>query len=284
MDRRGAMRLIVSAAQNYSAPRVSPDGRHIAVGIGQPPYTSDIWVYDTVSRTLTRLTSGGASGQPEWTPDGRRITWTSVAPGREGVWWQPWDASAPAELLVPGGRGAQFGPRGDFVLTMFDMGNTAQLRMVPIPLDPRRPAQVILPSATANASFRLSPDGHWLAYDSDETGQREVYVQRFPGPGGRLQISSGGGVLPRWAPNGKELFYVIPAFAMMSATIETIPELTVVRRDSLFSTVGTRNSFDVMPDGNHFVTARATDATTVPILVFGWADRVREKVAAASKK
>ncbi len=285
LDRRGGSRPVVPTVQQaYAGPRISRDGRHIAIGIGQPPYTSDVWVYTIASGTTTRFTSGGVSGSPEWTPDGRRIAWTSAAAGHEGVWWQPWDQSTPAELLVPGARGANFTKGGDTLLATFEVPNGLELRQVTLPFDPRQPPHVVLPPAPGDRQPRLSPDGRWLAYLSDDTGLREVYVQAFPGPGGRFQISTGGANWPTWSPNGKELFYVSPGCCMISATLVTAPELTVLRRDTLFSVIGTRGGYDVTADGNHFITSRQAGGSGVPVVVFGWLDEVRERVDAANKK
>src|SRR4051794_24601805 len=211
LDRRGASRPVVATVQQtYAGPRISRDGRHLAIGIGQPPYTSDVLVYNIASGTTSRFTTGGVSGSPEWTPDGRRIAWTSAAAGHEGVWWQPWDQSTPAELLVPGARGVNFTKGGRVLLATFEVPNGLELRQVALPFDPRQPPHVVLPAAPGDRQPRLSPDGRWLAYLADDTGIREVYVQAFPGPGGRFQISMGGANWPIWSPNGKELFYVSP--------------------------------------------------------------------------
>jgi serine/threonine-protein kinase len=285
LDRRGLPDTVFSTVQKaYATPRVSPDGRRIAVAVGQPPYSSDIWVYTIVSKTMTRLTTGGVNGMPEWTPDGRRIAWTSATAGHEGVWWQPWDQSAPAELLVPNGRGATFTPHGDAVLTTVEVLKGLELRLITLPLDAHQPARVVLPPTPGDRQPRFSPDGHWLAYLSDETGPREVYVQAFPGPGGHFQVSTGGGNAVMWSPSGKELFYVTPGCCIVSATIATTPEFAVLRRDTLFSMIGMRGGFDVTRDGDHFITSREAGGAGVPVVMFGWADEVRERVEAANRK
>jgi hypothetical protein len=165
-----------------------------------------------------------------------------------------------------------FGPRSDFVLTRFAAPNGAgdDVRLVTLPFDSTKPAVPVLPSSVDERQLSLSPDGRWLAYVASDAGARQVYIQRVPGPGSRIQVSTVGGVNPRWSPNGKELFYVAPACCLMSATIATSPELSVVRRDSLFSVRGISTGISLTPDGNHFVTARLnSEDVSNPIIVFG---------------
>jgi serine/threonine-protein kinase len=294
VDRRGVAKGTLSDIASYRDLRVSPDGRRVAMTVGPPPYSSDIRVYDFVSGTLTPLTSGGTNTNAAWTPDGRRIAWTSIGqpnatagnPSTGGVWWQAWDGGTPPELLVPGAEGARFTPSGDTVIASFDVGNATELRLVPLPFDPRRPATVILPARPEPRQPRLSPDGRWLAYTSTEAGARHVYIQPFPGPGGRFQISNRGGTEPVWGSRPTELFYRSGA-AIMAATLTLSPSVTVVRRDTLFVTDAilsvVATTYDAMPNG-HFVMVKGVMSTTPPVIVFGWVDEMKETVAAAEKE
>jgi Tol biopolymer transport system component len=294
MDRHGAPRIVVPGRSVANAqPRISPDGRRIAIAIGYPPYASDIWVYDIASKTLTPLTTNGTSDRPEWTPDGRRIAWTSNARGSSlghtgdrGIWWQPWDASSPAEFLLPDFGGAKFSPRQDFLVAGTSVGAGSETRLVRLPIDPKQPSTLLM-AAGVFRQFRLSRDGHWLAYVSDESGLQETYIQPVPGPGGRLQISSGGGAEPVWSPSGRELFYRSGP-ALISATITLSPQPAVIRRDTLFKTNAALGvieaAYDVAPDGQHFIMLLPPSATPSPILIQYWTDEVRAKVASASPR
>ncbi len=224
--RDGKMRTLSPDFRYYRHPRVSPDGRRIATSIA-----SDIWVHDIAANTLTRLTTTASVSVPFWTPDGRRIVFTSATGDSVGVWWQPWDASTPAERIHPQSRASDLTPDGRFLITTMLESGRGWLRAVPMRDSARKP--ITLLSSDIPRQARLSRDGHWFAYISEETGRPEVYVQPFPGPGGRYQVSSGGGVEPVWSPNGNELFYRAGQ-ALISAKLATVPELAVVRRDTLF--------------------------------------------------
>ena len=280
VNRQGATQVLLSDVQGYVTPRVSPDGRRIALAIPEPAQAAwHIWVYDRVSTTMTRLTSGGRNVGPAWAPDGRRVAWTVTGGGPAvGVWWQPADGSTPPERLSAG-QGVAFAPRGDALLTTVGAGDSLDLRLVPLRAGPTDRGRSIL-RASAPTAARLSPDGRWLAYAASQAGVREVYVQPFPGPGGRVQISSGGGAEPVWAPDGPTLFYRAGR-SLVAATLATSPELAVRRRDTLFvmdaPPAGPVASYDVTPDGQQFVFPQFAGVASAPVVVLGWADRLRER-------
>jgi serine/threonine-protein kinase len=279
--RDGKLRALRPESRFYRHPRVSPDGRRIAMSI-----SSDIWVYDIAANTLARLTTTRAATSPDWTPSGHRIAFTSVGSDSPGVWWQPWDASAPAERLQPGSRGTVFTPNEDYLITMVPEAGKWWIRALPLKGDSARKAITLLVSDIPRQA-RLSHDGRWLAYISEETGRPEVYVQPFPGPGGRYQVSSGGGIEPIWSPIQSEIFYRGGAW-LISATLRTTPELSVVRRDTLFAMNAlsgeVQPGYDVFPDGKRFVFPRIVSSDAAPVLVMGWLDEVRERMAAATRK
>lgn len=279
--RDGTMRNMRAESRFYRHPRVSPDGRRIAMSI-----SSDVWVFDIAANTLTRLTTHGLANTSDWTPDGRRIAYTTLAGESTGVWWQPWDASAPAERISPRTRGSAFTPKMDYMITTVPEAGRFWLRAVPFGGDTSGKTISVMPSDIPRQA-RLSRDGRWLAYVSEETGMPEVYVQPFPGPGGRYQVSSGGGVEPLWSADGSEVFYRGGA-ALIAAKIAREPEWAVVRRDTLFVMNAlpgeVQPGYDVFPDGKRFVFPRIVSSDAAPVIVTGWLDEVRERMAAATKK
>ena len=281
VDRRGNRRLLTEEARQFRTPRVSPDGRRVAVTVGDMSGGTDVWVYDIPSTTLSRVTRSGNMGFPEWTPDGRRLAWTD-GPLRQ-VLWQPSDGSRPPDRLISGGRGVLFTHGGDSAITSVGPLTGPDWKLVALPADAATGGRMIFPSAVMPQP-RLSPDGHWLAYVSDQSGTREVYIQAFPGPGARVQVSSGGGTEPVWHPNGRELFYRTTT-VLMSAALAVTPELSVVRRDSLF-VIGLSEpthvaNYDVMRDGDHFIALRPRSEGSPPTAVVNWTTELRERMAAA---
>jgi Tol biopolymer transport system component len=278
--RDGKMRALRPESRFYRHPRVSPDGRRIAMSIA-----SDIWIHDMGANTLARLTTAGSATTPDWTPDGQRVAFTSLRRDSAGVWLQPWDASAAAERISPMSRGAVFTPNESYFLTTLPESGNWWVRAIPLRDRSLEPFNVMTSEIPRQA--RLSHDGRWLAYASEETGTSEVYVQPFPGPGGRYQISAGGGVEPMWSRTKNELFYRGGPW-LISATINTTPELSLVRRDTLFAMNAlsgeVQAGYDVFPDGNRFVFPRIVSRSSAPILVLGWLDEVRERMAAATGK
>jgi eukaryotic-like serine/threonine-protein kinase len=253
VDRSGVEAYLGSDSGRIASPRVSPDGRRIALALEGT--SSDIWLKDLLNGSLTRVTTNGTDERPEWTTDGQRIAYLSRTTASVRV--QPWDGSGTAEDLLPANANAfeiSFGPPGGWLATRLQNAQQRDIHIAPI--DSPRALRPFLVTPAEETAPRVSPDGRFLAYVSDETGRREVYVRPLPGPGGRVQVSLAGGDEPMWARNGSELFYRAPGY-MAAARIAMEPALDVAGRDSLFPDPYVRSpthaQYDVFPDGSGFV-------------------------------
>jgi len=275
VDRGGRERVLPFPPGLLSDPRYSPDGRRLALVVGQPPAT-DVWIYDLSSQTMSKLTSNGRNSSPAWSPDGRRIAWMIPSGVAPGVYWRATDASDAESPIVPGGLGVAFTPDGKYALT----GKSSMQTLVAARLDSSRAQTQIIPTF-GPPSPTVTHDGRWMAFVSQASGRPEVYVRQLFGPGGQYQISSGGASEPAWNPRGGELFYV-GGGKLISATIALTPEPHVVRRDTLFSmaayAAGSDRHYDVSSDGQRFVVAKSADRGSQPVIAVGWVDEVRARV------
>jgi serine/threonine-protein kinase len=254
VSRAGQVSRIPGEPRHFANPRFSPDGRRLAVGITDAAsLAKDVWILDLVQQTWSRLTTDGISNRPIWTPDGRRVIYSS----NDDLWWVASDGSGkPDSLLVA--NGARFGgsvtPDGRAVIFQESGSDRQGIRR--LAFDSAPASEQILPGSFGESAPALSPDGRWLAYQSNETGRPEVYVRPYPGMGGRVSISLEGGAEPVWARSGRELFYR-SGDSLMAVTVEAGATLAVTGRRSLFKgpfmNGGSFREYDVTPDGEHFI-------------------------------
>jgi serine/threonine-protein kinase len=283
VDRNGLEQPLPSAARQYSRPRLSPDGSRIAVEIG-----SHTWVYDIRQDTLTRLLlEPGAIDSPVWTPDGRRVVVRIVpAPGPGMIVWKNADGSGAAEELSRGGGVPQhFSPDGRLLVLQRNTDKTLRDVWV-LSLDDRQMMPVVQ-SPRTDVAPRFSPDGRWLAYVSDESGRPEVYVQPYPGPGGKRQVSLDGGTEAMWHPNGRELFYRLGR-RFIAVPIATEPTFSIGKPQTLFEADYAASEFpltspgyDLSVDGQRFLVAKDVEPPPTQInVIVNWVDEVRRRLAA----
>jgi Tol biopolymer transport system component len=304
VDRKGAEQPLKAAAHAYRNPRISPDGRRMAVEIDdQGP---QVWTYDLSRETLTRLTfQGSYNGIPEWTPDGKRIAFQSNSAGPQNLFWQPSDGSGGPERLTSGEVSNpspnSFSSDGQWLI--FSDNNTTTSRDIWVLRlsDPSagsgqgRKAQPFLKTPADESAASFSPDQKWLAYSSDESGRREIYVQPYPGPGGKWQISTDGGQEPVWNPNGRELFYrsgskIMAVDVNQSRDREgagVVPTgFSAGTPRMLFEgpylpTPGSLPNYDVSPDGQRFLMVKPTEqeaAATQIHVVLNWFEELKRRV------
>ncbi len=281
VNRNSAEQQLAAPAQDYDKLRLSPDGQRVAVEHGD-----QIWLYDLSRDTLSRLTFEGASNEsPVWSPDGKRIAFASSLGGPQNLFWQLADGSGGRERLttsdyihVP----YSWSPDGQ-LLAFIEINPVTQRDIWVLRLGDRR-AQPFLRTPYNEFAPSFSPDGRWLAYASDESGRLEIYLQPYPGPGGKWQISTEGGTDPIWNHNGRELFYSI-GNKMMAVDVATRPSFAAGKPRVLFegqyATPGRPLSgitFDVSPDGQRFLmTKQATSAPQINV-VLNWFEELKQKV------
>jgi len=253
---------------------VSPDGTQLVVDLfDNVGGTADLWIYDVARRIRTRFTFDPTNDQSGiFSPDGSRIVFASNRGGAASLYVKSVGGASNEEILVASDTDAYptaWSPDGRYVVYMrTDTSATGDLWMVPLDGSEPRP---LLDSRYGEYSGRLSPDGHWLAYVSDESGQMEVYVTSFPTPGRKWQISSGGGTSPEWGPRGDGIFYVGSNTFHFVETEEKGGTFAVGTTRNLFES-NTVLSYRVLPTGDQFVLLEDADEGSVsPLtLVTDW--------------
>jgi Tol biopolymer transport system component/DNA-binding winged helix-turn-helix (wHTH) protein len=241
-------------------PRISPDGRRIAVTIAEPA-GANVWVYDTERGTLTRVTFDGSQNQAAvWSRDGGTLTFRSNRTGPFNLFRQPADGSGPAEPLVTTEHNVFTGswsPDGhELLFQRHTYAAGYDIWLLSVAKGTSRP---FLDGRFGEWDGIFSPNGRLVAYASNESGRLEVYVCTYPGREVRRQVSNAGGNSPVWARNGRELFY-LNGDKMMSASVATTPKLTIGVPKMLFegeyTFAGHLANYDVTPDGSGFVMVR----------------------------
>jgi serine/threonine-protein kinase len=285
VDRTGLAKTISAPPKDYASPRLSPDGRLLAIQVTEMR-VPDIWIYEFARNTLTRLTFGpGNSAAPLWTPDGRRVVYRTrvTSPsfrskladgsGKEAILLGKEfdDPAATPYSLSPDGKTLLFGVSGIQALS----------------LDGSNKIQPFLQSAFNLAGAQFSPDGRWIAYSSDESGRRELYVQPFPGPGGKWMVSTEGGQYLRWAPNGREIFYR-NLDKMMAVPVETQPAFKAGTPHMLFQSTGYLGlaNYDVAPDGQHFLMIKQEESAATPKelnVILNWPEELKRRAPPGKK-
>lgn len=279
VNRQGKAEALGAPVRTYQYPRLSPDRERVVVSAISET-THDLWLYDLRrgTPTLSRLTFGGDNLFSIWSINGERVFFGSIgSEGNSNLFSKPADGSEEAEPLTTNSY-AQYptsiSPDGRTLL-FSQVGSGTRVDIWALPLDGKSELQAFLKTASYETQASFSPDGERVAYRSHESGTAEIYVRDFPGPGGKRQISTGGGEGPLWADDGHELFYRMDD-KMMSVEIETQPTFSHSTPKVLFEGAYVRGgeapNYDVAPDGR-FLMIRETEETaaqTKLIAVHGW--------------
>jgi serine/threonine-protein kinase len=282
VDERGTSTPLLAERARYAHPRLSPDGKRLAIDITSGS-TTDLWTFDVASGTPTRLTTSDNNDRPEWTADGTRLLYLSTRGGDDySIWWQPADGSGPAEQLFRGPnavREVSLTPDGRSLIYREDHPDSLRdIRMAPVG---RKDSSTALVSSRFDELMpRLSPDGRWLAYQSNESGQYEIYVRPFPQGGGRITISNGGGTEPIWSRDAR-LFYR-HGRDLVAVSYSANPAFAVTSRKVLFSGSYELHLFhpnyDVTADGKHFIMIEPGNEEVQVVVVVNWIEELRRRL------
>jgi serine/threonine-protein kinase len=281
VDRTGAVQPITDLRRGYEDLHLSPDGRRVALTIEEAgPYSAaNVWLADIGRGTLTRLTFEGYSRDPVWAPDGTAVIFGSKRGASEfGLYRQNVGGQAEAELVwaspVPIWPDPQSWSHDGRTLVFSTKAKDTAEDIWTLSLEGDRAAKPWLQTSANEWAGRLSPDGRWMAYNSDESGQAEVYVQPFPGPGGKWLASQGGGGFNAiWSRDGRRLYFR-RGDQILETDVDTASGFTLGTPRILFSGryLATGRDFDVSPDGTRFVMMRNDDprSTTTLHVVLNW--------------
>ena len=295
VDRTGKEEPVAAPPRAYQHPRLSPDGTRVA--LSSTDQENDLWIWDLGRAMLTRLTiDPGQHMNPVWTPDGRRIIFSSTGGGAPipNLWWQAADGTGAAERLTTSTNG-QFvtGITPDGTAVVFNEGTpTMGADLLQLALDGTRRVTPLLQTKFDERNGIVSPDGRWLAYESNSSGPTEIYVRPFPNVGGgQWEVSTAGGTRPLWSRSGKELFYVGADGALLRVPVEPsgatwnagTPAKLLEGRYYTGAGSGGVRTYDVSADGQRFLMIKApgTDASAAPpalIVVQHWDEELKRLV------
>ena len=295
VDRSSQVQPLALPVRAYLSPRISPDGHRVVLWTQGD---RNVWVYDLARGMLTRLTSEGRNARAIWTPDGTRVTFGSSTGGNENIFWKPADGSGPAERLATSDSlqyPAAWSPDGQ-TLAFVESRPETGLDIWVLPFSGDRRPSAIIQTRFSEAYADFSPDGQWLAYASNESGRNEVYVQPYPGPGPRQQVSTDGGTAPAWSRDGRELFYTTTQTRGGQATFTKMMAVSVGLRSTFtagaprvlfqdnYGASAVVRGYDVTADGRRFLMVQQKKRPPVSasemILVQNFLEELKARVPA----
>ena len=281
VDMAGKAQPFGTQERGFEDLSVSADGKRIVATVVENA-SADLWIYNRERDALTRLTQKGDCGDPLWSPDGNHVIYATPA----SLYSVAADGSSPPELLNSGqwGEANSFSPDGGELLysTFSPAANDAALWLLPIKAG--APPKQMFPGVAHVYDARFSPDGHWIAYVSAQSRRSQVYLQAYPGPGERVQVSTDGGLEPVWGPNGSELYFRT-ATKLMAVDVKSQPMLTVGKPRLFFEGEYrlSHHDYGLLPDGRHYIMIQPGGKRPPAELhvVVNWAEEVRARLASA---
>jgi serine/threonine-protein kinase len=295
VDRNGHTEPVSLAPKSYLHPRLSPDDRRLAIEVEGPSH--DLYIYDFDRGVFANITTDGVSHWPVWSPDGKQLAYRSGEMVHWRIWRVPADRSAAPQQVPATGvtqNAESWSPDG-LTIAYTGAGPGVPPSIMVVHLHGSNQAVTVDRQKAPEGSPKFSPDGRWLAYCSNESGKPQVYVQSFPGPGPKIQVSNDGGTDPVWKRQGGELYYR-NGDSMMAVVVATAAKFEAGRPQELWkgrfshgmsSSCGppgtTSSNYDVTADGKRFLMIKDDDqdraASKQIVVVLGWAGEL-ERMAA----
>ncbi len=277
IDRSGKTQPFGFKPGLYQSPRFSPDGHKLAITVRLP--NPEIWIYDLDRGAFQQMTSApGENEIPVWSPDGKQIAYASN--GRKQAYVFPVDGDSPERAIadIPNHFHLQSWSPDGSLIALENYGKPGVTDIWMLPTADHHPPYLYLSNAGYPA---FSPDGHWLAYVSNSSSAENVYIQRFPGPGDRIQVSSEDGDEPVWSRDGRELYYA-SGNTLYSVSVATAPKLAIGKPEIVFRSQLWRSNiagpnYDVAPDGKRFLmmdSGKESELTQIHVIL-NWAAQLK---------
>ena len=289
VDRQGREESLGAPARQYVYPRISPDGNRVALDVNMAGFERDIWIWDRRRETLELFTKDPAHNPlVAWSPDGRNLAFGSERSGVSNVYLQAADGSGEPLRLVASDAlhmPISFAPDGQLLVSVAVLGQQRDIHLMRV--DGKREIRPVIHGPANELWAEVSPDGKWIVYDSDESGQFEVYLRSFPEPysGARWQLSTGGGSQPMWSHDGREIFFRDFDGAMLAVPVTPGAAFKPGKAVKLFD--GSRyagaagrgggRAYDVTADGSRFLMLLHNEQESAPelVVVTNWFDELR---------
>jgi Protein kinase domain/WD40-like Beta Propeller Repeat len=294
VDRQGHETPIPAPPRNYAFPRLSPDGKRLAIYI--PDQEVDIWLWDLARETLTRATfDPSVDVFPVWSADGRQLLFSSSRADAVNLFAQPADGSGDVTRLTrsPNIQHATSVSPDGTSLVFTEIAPATGQDLMQLRLDATHAVTTLVQTKSNERNGEVSPDGRWLAYEANDSGRFNIYVRPFPDvSSGYWQVSTDGGTRPLWARNSEELFYLNEAGAVMRVGVAHGPSWAATAPTKLFegrygAAAGqTGRTYEIAPDGKRFLMIKAiggTDRTAAPanlIVVQNWLEELKRLLPA----
>jgi serine/threonine protein kinase len=264
IDRKGNVDPLPIPPNSYSSPRISPNGKKLAVTIGRLYGTdNDIWIYDLPTAVFRRLTFGQSMWDPVWSSDSRKLYFSSGLPEKRGIMEKPIDGSRAEQLVFAAEEPIypiSISPDGQQLILNRQSG-LSQADVLVLNLNNQK-VSPLFKTDLFEFCGEISPNGKYFAYTTNETKRFEIFINTYPDLSGKWQVSSLGGTQPTWSRDGKELFYYTTQGKMMSVAIQTDPVLLIGKSRELFDVTQMFfpnrpvSNYDVTPDGQKFIMVR----------------------------